>query len=83
MQEAIQSGDTQHRSPLEDFLQRGSRLTKGAHLLWQQIIRPGDFVIDATCGNGGDTIWLSRAVGSSGRVLAIDLQVHTFPTLKE
>ena len=31
--------------------------------------------MDATCGNGGDTLWLSRAVGPTGHVLALDIQV--------
>ena len=32
-------------------------------------------MIDATCGNGFDTLWLSRAVGPSGAVIAVDIQV--------
>ena len=32
--------------------------------------------MDATCGNGGDTLWLSRAVGPTGHVLALDIQVE-------
>lgn len=37
-------------------------------------IRKGDFVIDATCGNGHDTLTLARAAGKGGRVLAVDIQ---------
>lgn len=37
-------------------------------------IKPGDFVIDATCGNGNDTLTLSEAVGDDGRVMALDIQ---------
>lgn len=37
-------------------------------------VERGDCVIDATCGNGGDTIALSAAVGEEGRVLALDIQ---------
>lgn len=32
------------------------------------------FCIDATCGNGGDTEFLCRLVGSEGHVLAMDVQ---------
>ena len=34
----------------------------------------GGFAIDATAGNGGDTLLLCEAVGKTGRVLALDIQ---------
>lgn len=37
-------------------------------------VQPGDMVIDATMGNGHDTLFLCEAVGPSGRVFAFDLQ---------
>ena len=37
-------------------------------------IRPGDTAVDATCGNGHDTLALAQAVGPRGLVLAIDIQ---------
>ena len=37
-------------------------------------LAPGGFYIDATCGNGHDTEFLCRLSGSSGRVLALDIQ---------
>lgn len=33
-----------------------------------------DCAVDATCGNGHDTLFLSRLVGPGGTVHAIDLQ---------
>lgn len=46
--------------------------------LVQAILRPliheGDLVIDATAGNGHDTLFLAECVGTTGRVLAIDVQ---------
>ncbi|MFS0559555.1 class I SAM-dependent methyltransferase [Terribacillus sp. 179-K 1B1 HS] len=45
-----------------------------AHELMEQVIQPGDTVIDATCGNGNDTLVLSRLVGDEGKVLAFDIQ---------
>ncbi len=46
--------------------------------LVQEILRPlivtGDHVIDATAGNGHDTVFLAACVGESGRVLAFDIQ---------
>lgn len=37
-------------------------------------VTPGDFCIDATMGNGHDTLLLSRLVGARGQVLAFDIQ---------
>lgn len=37
-------------------------------------IREGDVVADFTMGGGGDTLWLSRAVGENGKVYAFDVQ---------
>lgn len=40
----------------------------------QQVIRPGDHVIDATMGNGHDTQFLAELVGPDGLVDAFDIQ---------
>jgi predicted methyltransferase len=37
-------------------------------------VSAGDLAVDATAGNGHDTLLLARLVGPAGRVLAIDLQ---------
>lgn len=37
-------------------------------------VREGDRVVDATCGNGNDTLFLAGLVGPSGHVTAFDLQ---------
>lgn len=46
--------------------------------LAQEMLRPlisaGDVVIDATAGNGHDTLFLAECVGVDGRVLAFDVQ---------
>ena len=40
-----------------------------------QVLRPGDMAVDATAGNGADTLALARMVGPRGVVHAIDVQV--------
>ena len=37
-------------------------------------VQPGDTVVDATMGNGHDTLMLCEAVGPGGRVFAFDVQ---------
>lgn len=39
-----------------------------------QVIREGDTVIDATLGNGHDTVMLAELVGETGRVIGFDIQ---------
>lgn len=46
------------------------------HLLLRQVIQPGDRVVDATCGNGKDTLVLAELVGNSGQVWAFDIQAE-------
>lgn len=45
-----------------------------AHQILSCRIREGDRVVDATCGNGNDTLFLARLVGPSGHVFAFDVQ---------
>lgn len=40
----------------------------------KQHVQPGDLCIDATMGNGNDTLLLSRLCGPSGHVHAFDIQ---------
>jgi predicted methyltransferase len=39
-----------------------------------RFVRPGDCAVDATCGNGADTLLLARLTGPDGRVWAFDIQ---------
>lgn len=50
------------------------RATDLAHLWLSERLRPGDAAIDATVGNGHDTVFLARAVGPGGTVVGFDLQ---------
>ncbi|GAX09022.1 MAG TPA: 16S rRNA (cytosine(1402)-N(4))-methyltransferase [Lactobacillus sp.] len=45
-----------------------------SHTLLKPIIIKGDTVVDATVGNGNDTIFLASLVGKSGLVLGFDVQ---------
>ncbi|WP_156646112.1 tRNA (mnm(5)s(2)U34)-methyltransferase [Lentibacillus sp. JNUCC-1] len=45
-----------------------------AHTLLEESLQPGDTAIDATCGNGHDTLFLCQTVGANGHVYAFDIQ---------
>lgn len=50
------------------------RPTELAWTLLRGAVYEGDLVIDATAGNGHDTVFLAGCVGENGRVLAFDVQ---------
>ncbi len=52
------------------------RPTVLAHREVAAVLRPGDWAIDATAGNGHDTAFLAERVGESGKVLAFDIQAE-------
>ncbi|WP_298273470.1 class I SAM-dependent methyltransferase [Geobacter sp.] len=45
-----------------------------AHYFLRERVRPGDRVVDATCGNGHDTAFLAELVGAAGTIWAFDIQ---------
>jgi 16S rRNA C1402 N4-methylase RsmH len=45
-----------------------------ARTLLRSFCLQGDIAIDATCGNGNDTLYLSKLVGKDGQVFAFDIQ---------
>ena len=47
-----------------------------AHHHWRSLVEPGGIIIDATCGNGHDTLFLAKLTltPSSGALYALDLQ---------
>ena len=45
-----------------------------SHQYIREIVRPGDRVVDATAGNGGDTCFLADLAGDAGHVDAFDIQ---------
>lgn len=55
-------------------IQLPPRPTALAHTILSQTLAPGDLAVDATCGNGHDTLHLAQCVGPGGNVVAIDVQ---------
>ena len=50
------------------------RLTEKVHQLLTNHLQEGDIAIDATAGNGYDTLFLAEQVRPCGKVIAIDIQ---------
>ena len=50
------------------------RILPYARILLEKAISSGDYAIDATAGNGHDTLFLTNLVGEDGHVFAFDVQ---------
>ena len=59
------------------------RLTEKVHQILTNHLEEGDQAIDATAGNGYDTLFLAEQVGPSGKVIAIDIQDSAIRSTRE
>jgi predicted methyltransferase len=59
------------------------RLTEKVHHILTNHLKEGDRAIDATAGNGYDTLFLAEQVGASGKVIAIDIQDCAIQSTRE
>lgn len=59
------------------------KTTELTHLLIRHIIKEGNRVVDATAGNGHDTLFLSELVGINGKVFSYDIQAQAIDNTKE
>lgn len=53
------------------------------HGILETYISPGDAVVDATAGQGNDTLFLAQLVGDKGKVWAFDIQEAACAATKE
>lgn len=51
--------------------------------LLNKAVKSGDVVVDATVGNGYDTVFLAELVGQSGQVFGFDIQEEAIVASKE
>lgn len=65
----------------ERFVLRNARHLAADYMI--RSIREGDRVIDATMGNGKDTLFLCELVGETGHVYAFDVQEEAVERTKE
>ncbi len=59
------------------------RIVDRCHGLLAEVLGPGDLAVDLTAGNGKDTLFLHRAVGPGGRVVAFDIQTEAIDRTAE
>jgi predicted methyltransferase len=59
------------------------RPTEMAHEWMRRVIQPGDWVIDATLGNGHDALFLAQCVGERGKVFGFDVQKQALHSATE
>ena len=62
---------------------KASSLTAQAHERLKRHIRSGNSLIDATAGNGHDTLFLAQQTGPNGHVFAFDPQVQAIESTRQ
>ncbi|EPP34479.1 rRNA methylase family protein [Chlamydia ibidis] len=68
------------------FKEIGSSLgnvVKLSHAIFRDIVRPGDLVVDATCGNGRDSLVLARILQGVGRLVVYDIQDYALENARK
>lgn len=66
---------------MERYVLRNARCLAADYMI--RTIREGDTVVDATMGNGKDTLFLCDLVGGSGHVYAFDVQAEAVERTRE
>ncbi len=59
------------------------QITEWCHYFIRDHVKEGDLCIDATAGNGNDTLFLCKLVGENGKVLAFDIQKEAVANTKK
>lgn len=59
------------------------KTTDIVHILIKDHVKAGDYCVDATCGNGNDTLFLASLVGENGQIDAYDIQSDAINNAKE
>jgi methylase of polypeptide subunit release factors len=58
------------------------KTTLVAQNYWKEILQKGEIAIDATLGNGHDTIFLAKVLEGSGAIFAYDVQANALRNAK-
>ncbi len=60
-----------------------NKITEVNKIFLEKVINQGDVVIDATMGNGYDTVYLGNLVGENGKVYAFDVQEEALKSTRK
>ncbi|WP_434799690.1 tRNA (mnm(5)s(2)U34)-methyltransferase [Terrisporobacter vanillatitrophus] len=60
-----------------------NKITEVNKIFLEKIIEKGNVVIDATMGNGYDTVYLGNLVGETGKVYAFDVQEEALTSTRK
>jgi|SRR3989339_469563 len=63
----------------QEFLNQSLNIAK---IIIYQKLKEGDIAVDATAGNGNDTLFLANIVGSKGKVYSFDIQANAIDNTK-
>lgn len=77
----MENREAENREMSERYVLRNARHLAADYMI--RTIREGDTVVDATMGNGKDTLFLCDLVGSSGHVYAFDVQAEAVERTRE
>ncbi len=61
----------------------GRRIVSWAKWFVRQEVSSGDICVDATMGNGNDTLFLAKCIGTQGRVYGFDIQPTAIDNTKQ
>ncbi len=53
------------------------------HLVWQEQLKEAKVIVDATCGNGNDTLYLLEHSNEDAQIYAIDIQEAAIANTKK
>src|SRR5690606_9310523 len=59
------------------------RILPFSKTLLRSVLQAGDIAIDATVGNGHDTVFLAEQVGDAGKVFGFDIQKEAIENTKK
>ena len=59
-----------------------ARITELAHNAVRAVVNPGETVVDATAGNGHDTLFLAQLVGPTGKVFTFDVSLEAITSTR-
>lgn len=66
-----------------EFIMKNYQITQWCSRFIEEQVKDGDICIDATMGNGNDTLLLSRLAGPDGQVLAFDIQEQALQAARQ